>query len=285
MSELKEKFLESGFFLAAVASTAATLLIFGFMLILGFPLLRSGLFMDLLTGAWAPATGVYGIFPMLAGTLAISLLSLILAFPVSLGCAGFAAAIGPAWLSRPFRRMVQLMTGIPTVIYGFVGIFLLVPIVRGLHGGGSGLCILSAALMLAVLISPTMILFFSDSLDRVPKSFLEAADALGATPSQKLRLVMLPYAKEGILSGLILAFGRAIGDTMVALMIAGNAVQVPESMFDAARALTAHIALVIAADTESLEFKSIFVCGLVLYLFVGLLISGLRLLSILNRRR
>lgn len=285
MSELKEKFLESGFFLAAVASTAATLLIFGFMLILGFPLLRSGLFMDLLTGAWAPATGVYGIFPMLAGTLAISLLSLILAFPVSLGCAGFAAAIGPAWLSRPFRRMVQLMTGIPTVIYGFVGIFLLVPIVRGLHGGGSGLCILSAALMLAVLISPTMILFFSDSLDRVPKSFLEAADALGATPSQKLRFVMLPYAKEGILSGLILAFGRAIGDTMVALMIAGNAVQVPESMFDAARALTAHIALVIAADTESLEFKSIFVCGLVLYLFVGLLISGLRLLSILNRRR
>jgi phosphate transport system permease protein len=285
MSAFKEKFLESGFFLAAVASTAATLLIFGFMLVLGFPLLRNGLFMDLLTGAWAPAVGAYGIFPMLAGTLAISLLSLIFAFPVSLGCAGFAAAIGPSWLSRPFRRMVQLMTGVPTVVYGFVGIFLLVPIVRGLHGGGSGLCILSAALMLAVLISPTMILFFSDSLDRVPKSFLDAADALGATPSQKLRLVMLPYATEGILSGLILAFGRAVGDTMVALMIAGNAVQVPESVFDAARALTAHIALVIAADYESLEFKSIFVCGIVLYLFVGLMISALRLLSVLNRRR
>jgi len=285
MSGLRERILESGFFLAAVASTAATLLIFGFMLVLGFPLLRSGLFVDLLTGAWAPAAGAYGIFPMVAGTLAISLLSLILAFPVSLGCAGFAAAIGPAWLSRPFRRMVQLMTGIPTVIYGFVGIFLLVPIVRGLHGGGSGLCVFSAALMLAVLISPTMVLFFSDSLDRVPKPFLDAADALGATPSQKLRLVMLPYAKEGILSGLILAFGRAVGDTMVALMIAGNAVQVPESVFDAARALTAHIALVIAADTESLEFKSIFVCGLVLYLFVGLMISGLRLLSALGHRR
>jgi len=285
MSGLRERILESGFFLAAVASTAATLLIFGFMLVLGFPLLRSGLFVDLLTGAWAPAAGVYGIFPMVAGTLAISLLSLIFAFPVSIGCAGFAAAIGPAWLSRPFRRMVQLMTGIPTVIYGFVGIFLLVPIVRGLHGGGSGLCVFSAALMLAVLISPTMVLFFSDSLDRVPKSYLDAADALGATPSQKLRLVMLPYAKEGILSGLILAFGRAVGDTMVALMIAGNAVQVPESVFDAARALTAHIALVIAADTESLEFKSIFVCGLVLYLFVGLMISGLRLLSALGRRR
>jgi phosphate transport system permease protein len=284
MSGLQEKLFEGGFFLAAVASGAATLLIFGFMLVLGLPLLRSGLFVDLLTGAWNPAVRAYGIFPMVAGTLAISLLSLILAFPVSLGCAGFAAAIGPAWLTRPFRRMVQLMTGIPTVIYGFVGIFLLVPIVRGLYGGGSGLCILSAALMLAVLIAPTMILFFSDSLDRVPKSFRDAADALGATPSQKLRLVMLPYAKEGILSGLMLAFGRAVGDTMVALMIAGNAVQVPESVFDAARALTAHIALVIAADTESLEFKSIFVCGLTLYLFVGMMISGLRLLNVLTRR-
>jgi phosphate transport system permease protein len=176
------------------------------------------------------------------------------------------------------------MTGIPTVVYGFVGIFLLVPIVRGVHGGGSGLCVLSAALMLAVLISPTMILFFSDSLDRVPKSYQDAADALGATPSQKLLLVMLPQAKKGILSGLILAFGRAVGDTMIALMIAGNAVQIPESVFDAARALTAHIALVIAADYESLEFKSIFVCGVVLYLFVALMVSGLHRLSNAGRR-
>lgn len=284
MNGLQEKLFERGFFLAAVASGAAPLLIFGFMFVLGLPLLRSGLFVDLLTGAWNPAAGAYGIFPMVVGTLAISLLSLILAFPMSLGCAGFAAAIGPSCLSRPFRRMVQLMTGIPTVIYGFVGIFLLVPIVRGLHGGGSGLCIFSAALMLAVLISPTMILFFSDSLDRVPKSYQDAADALGATPSQKLLLVMLPQAKKGILIGLILAFGRAVGDTMVALMIAGNAVQIPESVLDAARALTAHIALVIAADYESFEFKSIFVCGLVLYLFVALMISGLRLLSIRGRR-
>jgi phosphate transport system permease protein len=139
--------------------------------------------------------------------------------------------------------------------------------------------------MLAVLISPTMILFFNDSLDRVPKSYQDAADALGATPSQKLLLVMLPYAKKSILSGLILAFGRAIGDTMVALMIAGNAIQVPESVFDAARALTAHIALVIAADYERPEFKSIFVCGLVLYLFVALMISSLRLLGVLSHRK
>ena len=285
MSTIKERLLEKGFFIAALASGAATLLILGFMLAMGFPLLSGGLIINLLTGAWAPAEGAYGIFPMVVGTLCISLLSLIFAFPVSLGCACFAAAIGPSRVSRPFRRLVQLMTGIPTVIYGFVGIFLLVPIVRGIPGSGSGLCILSAALMLAVLISPTMILFFSDSLDRVPKSYRDAADALGASPSQKLLFVMLPCAKKGILSGLILAFGRSVGDTMIALMIAGNAVQVPESVLDAARALTAHIALVIAADTESLEFKSIFVCGLVLYLFVALMISILQLLGVLSNQK
>jgi len=285
MSGIKERLLESGFFLAALASGATTLLIFGFMLVMGFPLLSGGLFFNMLVGVWAPGKGAYGIYPMVVGTLSISLLSLIFAFPVSLGCACFSAAIGPSWLSRSFRRLVQLMTGTPTVIYGFVGIFLLVPIVRGIHGSGSGLCILSAALMLAVLISPTMILFFNDSLDRVPKSYQDAADALGATPSQKLLLVMLPYAKKGILSGFILAFGRAVGDTMVALMIAGNAIQVPESVFDAARTLTAHIALVIAADYESPEFKSIFVCGLVLYLFVALMISSLRLLGVLSHRK
>jgi phosphate transport system permease protein len=254
------------------------------MLAMGFPLLSGGLFIDLLTGAWEPGKGAYGIFPMVVGTLSISLLSLAFAFPLSLGCAFFAAGISPSCLNRLFRRLVQLMTGIPTVIYGFVGIFLMVPIVRGLHGSGSGLCILSAALMLAVLISPTMILFFSDSLDRVPSSYQEAADALGATPSQRLLLVMLPCAKKGILNGLVLAFGRAVGDTLVALMIAGNAIQVPESVFDAARTLTAHIALVIAADYESLEFKSIFACGLLLYIFVAVLIAIARLLGGFGRQ-
>jgi phosphate transport system permease protein len=285
MTGIAQRLIEKGFFFSALVNGAVILLIFGFMLVMGFPIFRNGQFMDLLAGNWAPARGAYGIYPMVVGTLAISLLSLFLAFPVSLGCAFFAGPIAPAWMSRPFRRVVQFMTGIPTVIYGFVGIFLLVPIVRGLHGGGSGRCILSAAMMLSVLVSPTMILFFCDSLDRVPKSFLDTADALGATPSQKLLLVMLPWAKKDILSGLILAFGRAVGDTMVALMIAGNAIEIPGSIFDSARTLTSHIALVIAADYESLEFKSIFACGLLLYLFDALLICCVRLLDALNNRR
>lgn len=157
------------------------------------------------------------------------------------------------------------MTAIPTVIYGFVGIFLLVPIVRQLFSHGSGMSILSASIMLGILISPTMILLFSQSFSRVPKHFLNAADALGASPFQKLCYIIIPHAWPGILTGLILAFGRAMGDTLIALMISGNAVMLPSSILDSARTLTAHVALIIAADFDSIEFKTIFICGSVLY--------------------
>ncbi len=279
MSALPERLFERGLLAAALAGGAVSLLIFGFMLVMGLPLFGGGFLPRLLAGAWNPGAQAYGILPMLAGTLGIALASLIFAFPISLGCAAFAAAIAPQRIRRFFRRMVQLMTGIPTVIYGFVGIFLLVPAVRGLAGGGSGLSLLGAALMLALLISPTMILFFGNALDQVPQCYLQAADALGASPAQKLLFVMLPQARTGILSGLILAFGRALGDTMIALMIAGNAAQLPDSLFAAVRTLTAHIALVIAADVESIEFKSIFACGVLLYLISAFLVFALRLIG------
>jgi len=112
-----------------------------------------------------------------------------------------------------------------------------------------------------------MTLFFCDSFDRIPKSYLDAAAALGASRIQQLLHVMLPLAKKGMLGGVLLALGRAVGDTLIALMLAGNAVQVPTSALEPARTLTAHIALVMAADYESPEFRSIFTCGIVLYLF------------------
>jgi len=280
MSKNKTRLLEKGFLFSAILSGGIVAVILGFMLVMGMPLLRDRQVIDLLFGRWDPSIGSYGIFPMMIGTLVISLLALIFAGTISLGCAFFASVLAPYWIKRLFRKAIQIMTGIPTVIYGFVGIFLLVPIVREFTPSTSGLCILSASLMLSVLISPTLILFFTDGLDAVPKSYLDAADALGATPVQKLIFVMLPQAKAGFLSGILLALGRAVGDTMVALMLAGNAAQIPESLWDAARTLTAHIALVIAADYESLEFKSIFACGLVLYAIVALMVVGLRSLQV-----
>lgn len=285
MSDWKETGAEKIFFFSAIISASITLLILGFMAVMALPLLRSGGVFSLLTQPWLPHQGMYGIYPMLVTTAGISLFSLMFAFPLSLGCACLIAFIGRSSLSVFFRRMVQLMTGVPTVIYGFVGIFLLVPLIREFFQTGSGMCLLTGALMLGVLISPTMILFFCDSFERVPISYLNAADSVGADPAQKLLYVVLPSAKKGILIGVILAFGRAAGDTLISLMIAGNAVQVPGSLLDSVRTLTAHIALVIAADYESPEFRSIFACGLVLYLFIAVIIVAVRRLTFSERER
>ena len=251
---------------AAVISVAVTLLIFGFMAVLGAPLLKGGAFLRLFTAPWLPGQGVYGIAPMIVGTLAIAGLAMVFSFPVSLGCAALVNGLGRGPLPALLHRLVRFMTGIPTVVYGFAGIFLLVPLVREWAGRGSGLCILSAALLLAILVAPTMILFFVDAFSNVPRTNLLAADALGATPVQRLVHVVIPCSWPGLTSGVVLASGRAVGDTLIALMIAGNAAILPGSLLDPARSLTAHIALVVAADFDSLEFRTLFACGIVLYL-------------------
>jgi phosphate transport system permease protein len=279
MSRWRERVVEKTFLLAALISSSLTLLVLGFMAFMALPVLRGGGLYRLLTEPWAPQQGFYGIYPMVAGTVSISLLSLIFAFPLSLGCSFLISAIGPQTLRALFRRTVQMMTGIPTVIYGFVGIFLLVPVIREFFSHGSGMCILSASLILGLLISPTMILFFCDSFDRVPRSYLDAAASLGADRVQTLLYVILPSARKGIGIGVLLAFGRAVGDTLVSLMIAGNSILTPGSLLGSVRTLTAHIALVIAADYESPEFRSIFTCGLVLYLFIALVILVVRRLA------
>lgn len=276
MKAYKELIAEKTFFFSAILSCSITLLILGFMVIMALPLIGGGHFAPLLLKPWAPLQGSYGIFPMIAGTVAISLLSIVFAFPLSLGCACLISVVGPRPFTRVLRRIIQLMTGIPTVIYGFVGIFLLVPLVREIFQQGSGMGVLSASLMLSVLISPTMILFFTDSFDRVPRSHLFAIDSLGANKAQKLLYGVIPWARRGMVMGVILAFGRAMGDTLIALMIAGNSTQVPGSVLESARTLTAHIALVMAADYESPEFRSIFACGIVLYIFITLVVLGAR---------
>ncbi len=267
---------ENFLFFSALVSVILTISVFGFMLIFGLPLITEGRLLSLVTDTWSPGKELYGIRPMIVGTLAISSLSVIIAFPASLACASLISVLAPRPFAAFLKKTVQLMTGIPTVIYGFVGIFLLVPVIRELFQKGSGMCILTASLMLALLIAPTMILFFADSFERVPLSYLRAVDALGGTPVQKLLHILLPCARSGIGSGVILALGRALGDTLIALMLAGNAVQIPGSLSDSARTLTSHIALVIAADYDSPEFRSIFACGMVLYLFTVLEVMMLR---------
>jgi phosphate transport system permease protein len=275
MNNAKEIIAEKVFFFSAIASAVMILAIFGFMIVLAIPIFKAGNFTAIWTGPWAPHEGLYGIWPMISGTLWIALLATALCLPVSLGTSFVITSLGSLRVRKMLGTLVRFMTGIPTVIYGFVGVFLLVPFVReGI--GGAGMCVLTAGMMLAVLISPTMILFFTDSLLAVDLTYVQAAKALGANRIQRLLYVRVPEAKGGVVAGIILALGRALGDTLIALMLAGNAIQVPHAVLEPARTLTAHIALVKAADFDSLEFRSIFACGIVLYLFAAAATVGVR---------
>ena len=250
--------------------------IFFFLLFFGLPLLQQGELTTLLTTDWAPDQGLYGIRPMIKASLLLSTLALGLGLPISLGLACAITSLAPPRLRQVLLYMVRLMTSIPTVVYSFAALFLLVPLMRWLLANG-GLSLLTAAPVLALLITPTITLFLVNSFFRVPRSTVLAADALGASSAQKLLLVILPASLPGLINGSLLGFGRALGDTMVSLMLAGNSVAPNADPTAPARTLTAHIALVMAADFDSLEFKSIFVCGLVLYTITALLTAGLRL--------
>ncbi len=278
--ERPRSFTEFIFITAAVLSGLLTAAVFLFLLIFSLPLLQNGQLTDLLLSSWAPDKGMYGVYPMLATSLTLACLSLTISFPVSLGCSFVITALAPVRLRRFLLTMVRLMTGIPTVVYSFAALFLLVPFMRNIIGRGSGMCILTASPVLALLIAPTMIIFFVNSFKKVPRSSILAVDALGGSEIQKLLYVIIPQAWPGIVNGVLLAFVRAMGDTMVSLMLAGNSTAPPESLTESARTLTAHIALVIAFDFDSMEFKSIFVCGLFLYILTAVLMLLFRMSTV-----
>jgi phosphate transport system permease protein len=278
MMPSKDALAKRVFLCCAIASAAIILAILGFMVALGIPLFRESPFSAIWLGPWAPHRGAYGIWAMISGTFWIALLATIICLPLSLGMSFVISSLGGRRIRNLLGALVRFMTGIPTVIYGFVGIFLLVPLIRD-GPGGPGMSVLTASIMLAILISPTMILFFTDSLLAVNATYVQAAKALGANRVQRLLYVMVPRALGGMASGFVLALGRALGDTLIALMLAGNAIRPPQGFLDPARTLTAHIALVKAADFDSMEFRSIFACGITLYLFTILATIAVRMMS------
>ena len=266
------------FLAATLLSVLLTGAIFCFLLYFGLPLLKNGTALELMSQPWRPERGLYGIASMIRSSLILTGLSMAISLPMSLGASCVITTLAPPLLRRLFLRLVRFMTSIPTVVYSFAALFLLVPLMRRLVHG-SGLSLLTAAPVLALLIAPTMIIFFVSSFTRVPRPTILAADALGASPAQKLLHVILPQSLPGILTGTLLGFGRAMGDTMVSLMLAGNAPAPPQAITDPGRTLTAHIALVMAADFGSMQFKTIFVCGLILYLSTACIMLGLRFIN------
>jgi phosphate transport system permease protein len=279
----KERAVRRALSLAALIAASISALIFFFLFYFSLPILSSGLIGEFLTRGWDPDQGVLGIFPMIVGTVYIAGLAMIWATPIGIGLAAFIQVFAPKPLANILRWTVEFMTGIPTVVYGFAALFFLVPAMRRIFRYGTGLCVLSASVMLALLVLPTITLVAQDRLATVPKSQVLAALSLGASRMETLLHVLLPGAWRGLISAVVLGGGRAVGDTLIALMLAGNAVSLPGSLLDSARTLTAHIALVTAADYESLTFKAIFLCGLVLFIFAGSNIVILRLVEKLKK--
>lgn len=231
-------------------------------------------FADSLTGGgsgvfswiWRPSAGEFGILAMLCGSLLLALSSLLLAWPLALGlcCLTLSWKAGPA--QRTVRALVSLMTAIPTVVYGFASVFLLVPLVRAAQGGGSGLCWFSAWLVLALLIFPTLVLIMEAGLRPRLEDLGLSPLALGMTRMQAIVFLVLPGARQSLITALVLGFGRAVGDTLVSLMLAGNAPQLPAGMGDSLRTLTAHMALVTANEVGGAAYNSLFAAGAIVLL-------------------
>jgi phosphate transport system permease protein len=224
---------------------------------------------------WQPSSGRYNLLPMIAGSALVALGALLLAVPLGLGAALFSQFYAPPWLARLWRRGLELMAGIPSVVYGFWALVVLVPLIRMLAPPGQSL--LAGMLVLALMILPTVAITADAALAALPRVLLRAGQALGLGWVSCITRIALPAARAGILTGIVLALGRGVGETLAVLMVAGNVVQVPGSLFDPFRALTANIALEMAYAAE-LHRAALFVSGLVLFaITVGLVLLAARL--------
>lgn len=259
-----ERIVTALLFAASTVSVLCVAGILGFLAWFCLPLLNGGQLASVLSWQWQPFDGRFGILPMAVGSFLLGSSALILAYPLGLGLCLFIRGMGPSWAARPFMGLVRFMTSIPTVVYGLVSVFLLVPLVRS-GFSGSGFSWLAAALTLSLLVLPTIVLVLDGQLRLVIPDLRLTAAALGLTRSQELIHLALPLCGRGLKAAAVLGFGRAVGDTLLPLMLSGNAAQVPGSPLDSLRTLTAHIALVVATDSQSAAYTSLFACGALLF--------------------
>ncbi|BAZ43266.1 phosphate ABC transporter, permease protein PstC [Chondrocystis sp. NIES-4102] len=220
--------------------------------------------------SWHPIEGLYNLMPMLWASLLVTLGAVVLAAPLGIGSAIFCQYYAPVVVAKIYRQLIELLAGIPSVVYGFWGLVVLVPLINQLQAPGTSL--LAGIVILTLMILPTIALTAEASFTEVPPEYFQGATALGITPWATIRTVIIPAAKSGLFTGLILGTGRAIGETMAVLMVCGNVVQTPSSLYDPVRTLTANIALEMAYATGN-HRSALFVSGLILMLAITLLVA------------
>lgn len=280
MKNIKEKVMKLLFFLTALVSIAAVILICIFLFASGIPAIKEiGVFKFLLGTSWKPANNLYGILPMIVGSFYVTAGALIIGVPIGILTAVFMARFAPRSIYAPLKAAVNLMAGIPSVVYGFFGLVVLVPFIREAFGG-RGMSVLTASVLLGLMILPTIISVSETSIRAVPESYYEGGLALGASHERSVFFTVLPAAKSGIFAGVVLGIGRAVGETMAVMMVAGNQPVIPDSMLSGVRTLTTNIVLEMGYSTD-LHREALIATAVVLFVFI--LIINLSL-SLFKRR-
>lgn len=277
---MKEKVMKGVFMAAAALSILAVALICVFLFANGVPAIEEIGVADFLLGdTWKPSNNIYGIFPMIVGSVYVTAGAIIVGVPLGILCAVFLAWFCPKKLYKVIKPAVELLAGIPSIVYGFFGLVVLVPIMQNLFGG-SGKGVLTASILLGIMILPTIIGVAESNIRAVPMSYYEGSLGLGATHERSVFFAVLPAAKQGILAGVILGIGRAIGETMAVVMIAGNQPVVPNSIFGGVRTMTANIVMEMGYAAD-LHREALLGTAVVLFIFI--LIINL-CFSVLKRR-
>ena len=270
MNKFKEQIMQAVFFLAAGISILSVLLICIFLFSSGFPaIFKIGITKFLFGMSWKPSNNIFGIFPMIIGSIYVTIGALIVGVPLGIMTSIYMAYFCPEKWYNLFKRTVNLMAGIPSVVYGFFGLVVLVPFVRE-YIGGHGMGVLTASILLGIMILPTIISVSETSIKAVPNYYYEGGLALGATHERVVFFIILPAAKRGILAGIILGIGRAIGETMAVVMVAGNQAVMPKSLVSGVRTLTTNIVMEMGYSVD-LHREALIGTAVVLFAFILLI--------------
>ncbi|NLM01699.1 MAG: phosphate ABC transporter permease subunit PstC [Treponema sp.] len=267
MRGLKNSIWKNTFFVSSLVSIVSVLLIIIFMAANGVPaMIKIGFAEFLLGQKWKPEINLFGIFPMIAGSLVVTLGAIILGVPLGIFASVFLTRYIPNKYYKSYKFAINLLAGIPSVVFGFIGLTTIVPFIRSI-AGGSGTSILSASIVLAVMILPTIINVSENSLRQLPPHYFAGSLALGATKERSIFALEIKAAKSGIISGVILGIGRAIGETMAVIMVAGNQAILPRGIFKGVRTMTANIVLEMGY-ASGLHREALIATSVILFIFI-----------------
>jgi phosphate ABC transporter permease protein PstC len=263
----QDKLIALALMIVALSAISGLVLITVFIFKEGLPIvLKTGVRGFFLSSDWDPKNGLFGIASMIAGSLAVTACAMTIGAVFGLGLAIVLTQFCPPDLAAVLKPVVELLAGIPSVVYGFMGVVTIVPLIRT-YLGGPGLSVLAASIVLGIMVLPTVTSISIDALRAVPRSYWEGSIALGATEWQTTYMVMLKAARSGILAAVILGMGRAVGETMAVIMVAGNALEVPHSLLDPVRTLTSNIALEMGYASGQ-HREALFATGVTLFVII-----------------